>query len=95
MLGEQQSADADEHDQCRDYDTVLVRSEYLATVCEFIRQSLGHEDGVVVALAGNERGQYHIDNVELYTQHSHYSQYPDPAESHRHERDYRKFDASQ
>ena len=85
MLGNNKSADAYEHDQGREGNGAFVRSQHLAAVGAFVEAALGHKDGVVVALAEDERCQYNINYIKLYVQQPHDAQNPYPADGHRHE----------
>ena len=66
---------------------MLVGGKHLAPVSIFVHGSLCHEDGVVIALAEDEGGEDDVHDVELHVEDGHQSQYPQPTDSHRDERE--------
>ena len=89
---EDHDAHADKHDGGREGDAVFVGGQRSASVGVFVNQPLGHEDGVVVALAEDERGQDDVDDVELHVEDAHQPKNPDPAERQRDKGDEAKLD---
>ena len=85
VLGKDECTDADEHDDSRDDDAVLIGSEHLAPVSIFILASLCHKDGVVVALSEDEGGENDVHHIELNIQQCHHAEDPYPADCHREE----------
>ena len=71
MLGYDQGAHADKHDQGRDDDAVLIGRQQFLAVGIFINQAIGDEDGIVVALTKDKSSQDDVDNVELHAQQLH------------------------
>jgi hypothetical protein len=59
--------------------------QQFAATGEFICETFRHEDGVVVTLTEYESCKNYIDDVEFYSQNTHDSENPYPAESHRQE----------
>ena len=82
MFGKDECADADEHYQSREDDAAFVGSKNRFLVNIFRDASLGYEDGVVVALTKDEGRQDDIDDVELDAEKRHYTENPNPADSH-------------
>ena len=95
MACHDQCPDTDEHDQCRQDDRVLVRRQHLPSVSILVHGPLGHEDGIVVALPEDERGKDDVDDVELHSAQRHDAQYPQPAHSHRYEREQCQFEIAE
>lgn len=62
---------------------MLVRSQHLATISILIHGTLSHEDCIIIALTEDEGSQNDIDNIELHTEQSHNTQYPQPTHCHR------------
>ena len=85
MTGEDEGANADEHDKGGDDDAVLVGSKHLAAIGILVLATFGDEDGVVVALSEDEGGENDVYHIELDAQQGHNAQYPHPAYSHREE----------
>ena len=95
MLGYDQGAHADKHDQGRDDDAVLIGRQQFLAVGIFINQAIGDEDGIVVALTKDKGCQDHIDNIELHAEEHHDSQNPDPSYRHRQECQQAQFQSSE
>ena len=74
---------------------MFIRSEHLSSVFLFIDGTLGHEDGIVVALSEDKCSQYHIDDIELYVEQPHQSEYPHPADGHWQEREHRQLQTAE
>ena len=85
MLGNNQRTDADKHNQCRDDDAVLERWQQLLLIGIFVDETVGDEDGVVVALSEDKGGQNDVDDVELHVEQTHDAQNPYPSQCHRQE----------
>ena len=52
-----QSTDSNKHNQCRNDDGMLVRSQHLATISILIHGTLSHEDCIIIALTEDEGGE--------------------------------------
>ena len=85
MTSHNERADADEHDECRKDDGPLVGGQHRLMVSRLIDRPFGHEDGIIVALSENERGENDIDDIKLDAAESHDTENPQPADSHRQE----------
>ena len=90
-----QGADADEHDQRREHHAVLVGAQDLLAAGMLVHQAFRDENGIVVPLAENERGQHDVDDVETQPEQLHDAQDPDPAHRQRQERKHAQFDAAE
>ena len=82
MLGDNQRAHADKHDEGGDDDAVLKRGQQLLLIGKLVDQAVGDKDRVVVALSEDEGGQDDVDDIELHAQHAHDAQDPDPSQGH-------------
>ena len=95
MLGKDECADADEHDEGREYDAVLVGSKNGFLVYVLADASLGHEDCIVIALTKNESGKDDVDDIEFNAEQGHDAKNPHPTDSHREEGYDGEFDATE
>ena len=82
MTGNDEGADANEHDERREHDRPAIRGEHGTMVFVLIDRTLCHEDGIIVALTKDEGAQNDVDNIELNAQQRHDTQYPQPTDSH-------------
>ena len=85
MAGENECADANEHDECRQDYAAFVGGEEWLPMHIFRDTALGHKDGIVVALSEDEGRKDDVDNVKLDAQNSQDAQNPYPADCHRNE----------
>ena len=95
MLREDQDADAHQHDEGRQHHTALVGLHHPTAVGVLVHQSLGDEDGVVVALSEDKCGQDDVDDVELQAEQVHAAQYPHPSDGQRQERNDAQLEAAE
>ena len=86
MTGNDERADANEHDERRKENRPSIGGEHGTMVFVLIDRALSHEDGVVVALTKDERAQDDVDDIELNAQQRHDAQYPQPTDGHGQER---------
>ena len=68
MLGEDERTNANEHDESREDDALLVAGEHRTSVGILILAALGHKDGVVVALSKDERGKDDVHHIKVDVQ---------------------------
>ena len=85
MTGNDEGADANEHDERREEDRPSIGGEHGAMVLVFVKRALRHEDGIVVALTKDEGAQDDVDDIELNAQQRHDTQDPQPTDGHRQE----------
>ena len=95
VFGEDEDADADEHEGGGDDDAAAVTAEALLAVGVFVHETLGDEDGVVVALAEDEGGEDDVDNVEFDSGELHHAEYPQPADGEGNEGEEGEFEPSE
>ena len=86
MTGNDEGADANEHDERREEDRPSIGGEHGTMVLVFVKRALRHEDGIVVTLTKDEGAQDVVDDIELNAQQRHNTQYPQPTDSHGQER---------
>ena len=85
MTGNDEGADANEHDERREEDRPSIGGEHGTMVLVFVKRALRHEDGIVVTLTKDEGAQDDVDDIELNAQQRHDTQDPQPTDSHRQE----------
>ena len=85
MTGNDEGADANEHNECREYDRPAIGGKHGTMVLVLIDRTLCHEDGIVVALTKDEGAQDDVDDIELNAQQRHDTQDPQPTDGHRQE----------
>ena len=85
MFGEDERADADEHEDAREDDAVAVVLQHPLAIGVFVEQPFRDEDGIVVALAEDEGGQDDVDNIKFDAAQVHDAQDPGPAHRQRQE----------
>ena len=85
MTGNDEGADANEHDERREEDRPAIGGEHGTMVLVLIDRTLRHEDGIVVTLTKDEGAQDDVDDIELNAQQRHDTQDPQPTDDHRQE----------
>ena len=86
MTGYDQRTNTNEHDTGRQEDGPAIGGQHGSMVLVLIKSALGHEDGIVVALAEDKGAQDDIDDIKLDAQQRHDTQNPQPADGHGQER---------
>ena len=86
MTGNDEGADDNEHNECREYDRPAIGGKHGTMVLVLIDRTFCHKDGIVVALTKDEGAQDNVDDIELNAQQRHDTQYPQPTDSHGQER---------
>ena len=86
MTGNDEGADANEHDERREHDRPAIGGKHRTMVLVLIDRTFCHKDGIVVALTKDEGAQDDVDDIELNAQQRHDTQYPQPTDSHGQER---------
>ena len=76
MTGHNQRSYADEHDEGREKDSPAVGRQHRTTVDCLVNSSLGHAEGVVIALSKDERGEDDVDDIERKARDTHNSLNP-------------------
>jgi len=82
MTGYDERTDTNEHDTSRQEDGTTIGGQHRPTVGVLIDSTLGHEDGIVVALSKDKGAQDDVDDIKLYAQQRHNAQDPQPADGH-------------
>ena len=85
MLGYNQRAHTNKHNQGWDDNAVLIWGQQFLLIGKLVNQSISNKDGIVVTLSEDKGCQNHIDNIELHVEHTHNTQDPYPAQCHREE----------
>ena len=90
MTGYDERTNTNEHDTGRQEDGSSIGGQHGSTMGVFIKSSLCHKDGIVVALSENKGAQDDIDNIKLDAQQGHDTQDPQPTDGHGEERQQRQ-----
>lgn len=85
MLGEDEHADCQKHDESREGDGLRILMQHLPAGSLLIEVSLEHEDRIVIPLTEDEGSEDDVDDIEVQVKDHHQDVDNSPTDYHRQE----------